>query len=267
MTKASFRRAGISSVAAALAGLAIVALPTMAASAAPHRFNRTICSSGIVFPGIYTSLLVVGSCRLTESGVVTVLGQFRVGQNATFDGITDGTLRVRGNVEVDEGGTMNLGCNTSSVGPPCLTNTTDVVDGSVTATDPLEMVWHSDTVRGNYEVSGSIDNTSCAMTDAMDSPDYFTYEDGAVRGGITFEGLDTCWLGMFRTRVGRNAVIDDNRTNTTVPGIAFDSPEIATNFIRGGLFCAGNVPRPTFGDSHGLPNRALRGKHGQCRHL
>jgi hypothetical protein len=74
-------------------------------------------------------------------------------------------------------------------------------------------------------------------------------------------------MGLFRTHIGGNAYILDNRTDTLVPGIAFDSPEIATNVINGKLICEGNYPKPTFGDSHGKPNVARGGKLDQCAHL
>jgi hypothetical protein len=276
MSTVKLRRAGISSAAVALAGLATLVTPSTMASAAPsahyyaqnaRHFDRTVCSSGIVFPGIYTSLLVVGSCQLTDFGTVTILGDLRVALNAYFDGITNGRLIVQGNVEVDEGGILDLGCNPVSFGPPCTTNTRDVVDGSVTATNPLEMIWHNDVVHGSYQVYGSTDNRDCSMVDAFSLPDYFTFEGGSVGGNFGYRSLHTCWLGLFRAHVRGNVVVNRNRTNTTIKGIAFDSPELATNFIKGGLYCTRNMPPPTFGDSHGKPNIALGGKFGQCKHL
>ncbi len=269
MRTTKMRRAGISSVAVALAGLAMLVIPSTIASAAPsvHNQHETTCSSGYVFPGIYTSLLVIGSCQLTDIGTVVVLGDLQVGVDATFNGITNGRLVVYGDVQVDEGGTMDLGCNVRSFGLPCVINTHDVVYQGVYAHNPLEMVWHSTTVHGNYEIRGSIDNTNCQQTDSFGQPDYFTFEDGSVTGNLHYIGLHTCWLGLFRTRVRHNVVVDDNRTNTTIPGIAGDSPELASNLIVGGLYCSGNIPPPTFGDSHGRPNVALRGKFGQCEHL
>ncbi len=268
MRTAKLRRTGISSVAIALAGLAVLIIPsTMASAASSRHFSRTTCSSGIVFPGIYNSLLVIGSCQLTDVGTVTVTGNLRVGVAASFDAITNGTLIVQGNVEVDEGGTLDVGCNPAAFGPPCTSAPRDVVGGSVTATNPLEMIWHDVAVQGSYEIDGSIDNTGCTTTDSFGLPNYFTFEDGSVGGNLEYLGLDTCFLGLFRAHVRGNVLVNDNMTNTTIPGIAFDSPEIATNLIRGGLYCSGNVPKPTFGDSHGKPNIAFRGKHGQCKHL
>ncbi len=262
------RRAGVCLASLALAGTGIALGQSAVASAAPfHHYGRMICTQGTVRPGVYTSLKVYGYCTLTDQGTVIVQTNLTVGPTATFWGVTNGTLIVRGNATVGAGGTLDVGCNTVSVGPPCTVDTPDEIGGSVTADRAKEVVFHTTAVEGNFDVTGSSTDTSCTAMDPFSGPAYFDFEDGQVFGNLTWTDVDTCWLGTFRTWVGGNMVFTGNMTNTTVPGIAYDSPEIASNVIVGALDCTGNVPKPTFGDSGGKPNIAGGGKHGQCKHL
>jgi hypothetical protein len=264
------RRVGISSAALALAGLAMLS-PAVSASAAPMmNYGQYTCSSGILEPGTYISVRVTGYCTLTDFGTVVINGDLRVAHNATFNAVTDGTLVVYGSFYSGTESISDIGCNTVSVGPPCTTDSDDVIEGHVYSDHALEMSWHNVSVGSWYKVwanNGVADNVNCQKTDPTGTPDYFTFEDGSVNGDFTYQGLDTCWLGLFRTHIHGNLFVYDNHTNTTVPGIAFDSPEIATNFITGAMYCTGNYPNPTFGDSHGKPNVAQHGLFGQCKHL
>jgi hypothetical protein len=266
------RGAAVSSAALALAGMAVLAIPASAASAAPDRYyGQFVCASGILEPGSYSSIVVTGLCTLTEFGTVNDSGVFRVAHDAKFNGQTDGQLVVDGDFSTGTNSITDLGCNTVSVGPPCTTDSDDVVMGNVYSDHPLEMDFHNVNVGGYYKVYSPQDdypnNVLCSMTDLNGTPDFMTFEDGSVGGSFTYQDVDTCWMGLFRTHIGGNAYILDNRTDTLVPGIAFDSPEIATNVINGKLICEGNYPKPTFGDSHGKPNVARGGKLDQCAHL
>lgn len=268
MNFSRLRRSGVTLAALALTGSGLILAQSAAASALSfHHFGRTICNYGTVRPGVYASLTVHGFCTLTDQGTVIVQTNLTVGPTATFWGVTNGTLLVRGNASVGYGGTLDIGCNTLSVGPPCTVDTPDVIDGSVTGDRAKEVVFHSTGVKGSFSMVGSSTDTSCTATDPFGGPAYYDFEDGTVLGNLTFTDVSTCWLGVFRTFVGGNMVLTGNMTNTTVPGIAYDSPELATNVIVGALDCTGNVPNPTFGDSHGKPNHAGGGKHGQCRKL
>jgi hypothetical protein len=264
------RRAGVASAALTLAGLFMLAGPATVASAVPHtaHYGKWTCGSGIIRPGTYSDILIIGNCTLTDFGTVVINGSLRVASSATFNGVTNGTLIVYGSLYAGTDSVTDLGCNVVSVGPPCTTNSRDVVGGHVYIDNPLEVSFHNVSVGEWFKVwKWKTSNLDCSMTDATGTPDYMDFEDGSVGGNLIFQDLSTCWLGLFRTHVGGNVDIYNNRTNTTVPGIAFDSPELATNVIDGALNCEGNVPNPTFGDSHGKPNIARKGKHGQCKNL
>jgi hypothetical protein len=130
--------------------------------------------------------------------------------------------------------------------------------------------FHSVTVGGDYLMIGKKDysnNVDCSNLDLTGTPDFFTFEDGWVGGRLVYQGNHTCWMGLFRDHIKGNVSVSANLTSTTIPGIAFDSPEIASNVIDGKLSCYNNFPPPTFGDSHGKPNIVKKGKFGQCRKL
>jgi hypothetical protein len=267
------RRAAISSAALALAGMAMLTSAATGASAAPagQHYGQYDCSSGILQPGVYSAVVVTGYCTLTEFGTVEISSVLRVAHDATLNAQTDGTLIVDGNFSSGTNSITMIGCNTKSVGPPCTTNSQDVIMGDVYSDHSLEMDFHNVSVGGSYTVYAADqdypNNTLCTMTDPTGTPDFMTFEDGSVAGSFTYNGVETCWMGLFRTHVGGSVYVLNNRTDTLVPGIAFDSPEIATNVINGKLECKGNSPKPTFGDSHGKPNVAKKGKFDQCKNL
>jgi hypothetical protein len=267
------KRATVASAALALAGMVMLAGQATAASAAPQGqyFGQYTCSSGILEPGSYSSVVVIGNCSLTDFGTVQISGVLRVAHDATFNAQTNGTLIVDGNFSSGTNSITDIGCNTVSVGPPCTTDSSDVIMGDVYSDHSLEMNFHNVTVEGSYEVNSPSDdypnNTDCSMTDPSGEPDFMTFEDGSVAGNFTYSDVYTCWMGLLRAHIGGSVFILNNRTNTTVPGIAYNSPELATNVINGKLVCTGNDPKPTFGDSHGKPNIARKGKFGQCKHL
>lgn len=267
------RRARLSSLALAMAALAMMASPAMASQATPRSlvpYGQLDCRSGPIEPGVYISILVIGNCWLTDFGTVVINGDFRVAHDAKFNGATNGTMIVDGNFYAGTNSIVTLGCNIKSVGPPCTTNSKDAVDGFVYADNSFEMSWHNVSVGGNYLMIGEKDysnNVDCSNLDLTGTPDFFTFEDGRVGGSLVYQGNHTCWMGIFRDHVRGNVSVSANLTNTTIPGIAFDSPEIASNIIGGRLSCFNNFPPPTFGDSHGKPNIAKKGKTGQCKKL
>jgi hypothetical protein len=256
-----------------MAGLAMIASPALAVTSAPNDlvpYGQLDCRAGPIEPGTYISILVIGNCSLTNFGTVVVNGDFRVAHDAKFNGVSDGTLIVDGSFFSGTDSITDIGCNTVSVGPPCTTDSDDVIMGNAYSDNAYEVSFHDVTVGGWFLAIGQNDysnNVDCSQLDQTGTPDYFTFEDGSVGGNFTYQGNHTCWMGLFRTHVGGSVNIYDNLTNTTVPGIAFDSPEIATNVIHGKLNCNGNYPPPTFGDSHGKPNIAKGGKFGQCKKL
>ena len=69
------------------------------------------------------------------------------------------------------------------------------------------------------------------------------FEDSTIGGSYTVVGLHTCWLGTFRTSIGRNTTLVGNQTADP------DGNEIATNRTGGNMVCLSNLPAVQFGDS------------------
>jgi hypothetical protein len=103
---------------------------------------------------------------------------------------------------------------------------------------------------------------NCDSQDALfGSPAYATFEDMSVGGNVTISHWQSCWLGLFRTTVGRNVSFHDNVTADP------DGNEVQTSIIKGNLDCYGDSPAAQQGDSGGDPNVALGTVTGECTAL
>jgi hypothetical protein len=258
----SRRRAAASSAALALAGMAMLTIPASAASAAPSQyFGQYVCSSGVLEPGAYSSIVVTGLCNLTAFGTVVDLGVFRVAHEGTFLGMTGGQLVVDGKFSTGTNSVTQLG------GP----GSDDVLMGDVYSDHSLEMDFQDVRVLGDYTVYSADqdypDNTSCSMTDPNGYPDIMSFGNGSVRGNFVYDGVLTCRMNLSRSRIGGNASVLANKTNVHTPGLGSKSLVVEGNYIGGKLVCNNNVPSPSLGVTGGKPNHAAMGKFGQCAHL
>jgi len=248
------------------------------ASAAPP--TSTTCtgtagSPGSLAGGTYSSVAVTGACAV-DSGQVIVTGDVSVASNGALlaafatDGGGPGTsgLTVGGNITVDIGGTLILGCEASAFscfddpnqGSPTL-DSPATVTGSVLATSPLGVIVHDSTIGGDATQSGGGGGVNCdpsGIFAAFGSPAYSDYEDVAVGGNLRITGLDTCWLGGLRNHVGGSATYAGNTMADP------DAGEILTNQIAGNLLCSDNSPVVHFGDSGGQPNVVGGFGSGEC---
>ena len=84
------------------------------------------------------------------------------------------------------------------------------------------------------------------------------FEDSTIGGSYTVVGVHTCWLGTFRTTIGRNTTLVGNQTADP------DGNEIATNRTGGNMVCLSDLPAVQFGDSGGSPNIVGHRAVGQC---
>jgi hypothetical protein len=161
------------------------------------------------------------------------------------------SLTVNGNVTVEQGATLGLGCNSTSF--PCfddaMTNggatlsSTGFVAGNLIATQPLGVVVHSSTVRGNVVESGGGGGVNCGPPDGPPPPGVFglegtpvysDFEDSTVGGNLGVSGLGSCWLGIIRDQVGGNTLVTGNQLDDP------DAIEILSNTIAGNLLCQQN---------------------------
>ena len=248
------------------AGLVGSAAAASAASPGPATCTGSVALPGSLAGGTYSSVGVSGVCYV-DSGQVVVNGTLTVGAGAALvaafahDKGGPGTsgLTVHGDVSVGGGGTLVLGCKATSFpcqddnqGSPTL-NSPATVDGSVVATDPLGVIVHdtsigADAIQGGGGGDGTCTTPTTGVFSMMDSPVFSDYEDNTIGGNLRVTGLDSCWFGGLRNRVGGSVTFSDNSFADP------DAMETVTNQVAGNLLCSGNSPAVHYGDSGGTPN-------------
>ncbi len=299
-----------------IAGLIVGAVPGIA-EAAPHGGGNYTCNGTLTAPGTlsgnYANVYVAGVC-LVDAGNVNVSGNLMVGPGASLvadfgqdDRTQSGTsnLTVHGNVAILQGASALLGCYPLMVtlwfegSPPSLGTTadfpcdddanafagtdvptlsaTETIDGNLISYDPLGVVVHNATVRGNvidygggggtsgnpegifaqYIPSGPPAAPGQLNTEPYPLPPYFDYANVAVGGNLTITGASVDWYGIDRDTV-RGNVTDTDNTATT------DANEVFNNTVYGNLVCSGNNPAVEYGDSNGGPNKVGGNATGEC---
>ncbi len=266
------------------------------ANAAPAAGGGTsTCTGTITSPGeltgTYNNLVITGAC-VVQDGPVRVRGNLTVAPGADLtaifgqDDLTssgNSNLTIRGNLYVQQGASVMLGCYslfvnvwtsataTSDVPDfPCYDdpnqndptlNTYDVVDGNVIANDPLGLVMHQDIVRGNLIQNGGGAGLGCANVGIFNQyfglPDYSDFANNIVAGNLRITNLDTCWDGFFRNKVAGNMTVNDNVSTA-------DGTELGANIVLGNLTCLGNNPAVQTGDSNTTPNKVGGHAVGEC---
>jgi len=269
-----------------LAGLTSPAGATSTVSEAPVICSGTDSAPGQLAGIINSHVVVSGNCWV-NAGVTAVIGDVTIAPggtlNATFGqndqagyvGYT--ALYVTGNIFVERGGTLLLGCEPSHApcsddpvvdegepGPGTLTSH-DVVGGSIIANDALGVIIHSSVIFGDISQYGGGGGESCATPASgffasAGSPVFSDYEDNSIGGNLTVQDLETCWMGIIRNTIG--GTVEDLSNVFGDP----DANEVHTNQIGGGISCEDNSPQVQFGDSAGgTPNRVhLGGAVGEC---
>ena len=249
-----------------------------ASAATPSSFTctGTPTSPGPLPSGTYAAVTVTGVCAVND-GQVVVTGDVTVNPGATLvaafanndvGGSGTSGLTVDGNIDIGSGGTLLLGCEAAHFAcvddpdqaDPTL-NASETVKGNVVATDPLGVVVHLSTIGGDTTQSGGGGGVNCTPSGIFNlfgSPVYSDYEDNTIGGNLRIAGLNSCWLGGLRNKVGGSV----SYTNNTLADP--DANEILTSQIAGNLLCSGDSPPMEYGDSHGSPNVVGGFATGQC---
>jgi hypothetical protein len=156
----------------ALVGAFSAVIATGAVAAAAHN-SSYVCSGGNIPSGTYSSVLVTGVCYI-PSGFVSVRGDLTVAPGALLDATTPGTnlpgiVQVGGNVKVERGAVLFLGCDfyiacppgsSTYPGPPELVPSVgfsiqgDSVAGNIDGREALGVVVHSVKIGGNASLIG-----------------------------------------------------------------------------------------------------------------
>ena len=219
--------------------------------------------------------MISGVCEV-NAGQVTVTGDVTVqsgdaliaafANNASGPG-TSG-ITVDGNIDVDSGATLLLGCEALHF--PCVDdpnqnaptlNSADTVQGSIEATGALGVVVHNSTIGADAVETGGGGGPSCTPSgifSVFQSPPYSDYEDNTIGGNLRVTGLDSCWFGALRNHIGGSDTFAD--ITMTDP----DAMENLANQIAGNLLCSGNSPAIEYGDSGSSPNVVGGFATGQC---
>jgi hypothetical protein len=278
-----------------IAGLLLGALATGAAASAavPRPGNNAsthVCSGTAKAPGAlagtYSFVVIHGVCAV-DAGPALVRHDLVITKNSALvavfarndvTGNGHSRLTVGGNLIVEPGGSLVMGCESKVTNVfghpspvfPCVDdphqkhptlNSHDTVRGSLVAFQPLGVVVHNSTIRGNVAEIGGGGGVNCKLKGifkAFKSPAYSDYEDNHIGGSLTATGVRSCWMGAFRNQVYRNLRVSRNRMADP------DAMEIATNAVHRNLTCRDNHPAVQFGDSDGHSNRVGRRARGEC---
>jgi hypothetical protein len=255
-----------------------------AAAAGPHVCAGTVAAPGVL-AGKYSSNVVVQGACAANAGAAIVSGNLTVRPGAALvaafalndqTGTGSSSLTVRGNLEIQNGAAMILGCDPQSF--PCIDDphpesptlaSAAHVSGNLIEQQPLGVVVHNTTIDGNVVESGGGGGPTCEPSGVFalfGSPVYSDYEDSSVRGNLSVSGLSSCWLGVARVHVSGNlSMINDQLADP-------DAIEIISNRISGNLICQQNSQAwdSTEASESGLyprapkPNIVLGHRVGQC---
>ncbi len=227
-----------------------------------------ICSSaGTAISGTYRNLTISGNAYVAAGTTLTVNGNLKLAPGACLDAFTLGTVNVAGNVSVDKGAVLALGCTPGSLGPPipqppCGTTTTkDIVGGSIIADQPLTMYLDGDLIFGNVLSQGGGDPT---LSDPSLS---FPVKDNTIGGNLIVHDWQGAWVGALRNTVGGNVMISKNVGTRLGDSGQPDSTEVGSNIVIGDLNCQNNSPAAQIGDSPTGPNTVYGHKIGECKEL
>ena len=250
-----------------LALVAVVAALSMivAASAGADPFvGPPICSSaGTAVSGTHAQLAISGNAYVPEGKTLTVRGTLTLEPGSCLDAFVVATVHVRGNIKVQPGATLALGCTPGSLGPPLSqppchgVTTTDTVDGSILADHPWTMYLDGNTIHGDVISRGGGPGLN---SDVFVN---FPIKDNTIGGRLLVEGWEGGWAGAIRNTVGGSLGWSHNMSV-----LDSDANEVQTNVVGGNLVCFANSPAAQVNpDDGGLPNIVAGSKLGQCAGL
>jgi len=276
---------------AGIFGASSLALSILASSVSPATAaGPQVCAGTLGSPGVLagkhsSNVTVEGVCAV-NGGAALVNGNLILRPGAVLVaafGLNDQTgsgsssLSVRGNLQVQNGASMILGCDPQSF--PCLDDPNSEaptlssqsrVSGNLIEQQPLGVVMHNDIVNGNISENGGGGGITCEPSGifaAFGSPAYSDYEDSTIRGNLSVTGLRSCWMGAIRLHINGNVSLIDNQLADP------DAIEILSNKISGNLACQQNSnvwDSSDAGESlyprEPHPNTVLGMRSGQCVH-
>jgi len=246
-------RRGASAMFGAVVVLAITGASAAVASAAgPYTCSGKLRAPGVL-KGTYPNGVVAKGVCAVKSGKAHVIGTLTVTKGAVLGaafGRHHSSLTVTGNLVVERGGVVFLGCkaNPDGTGFPCIDEPSmkhptltshEVVSGNIVEHSPLGVIVHNSSIGGNIKETGGGGGLGCTppkrgVFGAIMSPVFSDYEDSSVGGNLAISGMHSCWLGVARVKIRHNLTITNNVMGDP------DAIEVVTNHISKNLSCSGN---------------------------
>ena len=249
-----------------------------------HISKTSTCTGTLDSPGVlagtYRSNVVVDGVCFVNGGAATVLGNLVIAPGAALNasfalndlpgGTGTSSLAVKGDVVVQSGGILFLGCEPNF--SECSDDTDqnggtltgqNSVGGNIVEFQPLGSIVHATTIRGDVSQFGGGGGVTCdppagSVFEALGSPAFTDYEDNTIGGSLTVVGLQTCWMGSLRNTV-HGSLIDVGNTMADP-----DAGEVLQNTVHGDLACFADSPVVQFGDSGASPNVVGHHALGEC---
>lgn len=261
------------------AGFAL-AIAGVGAAAAPAA-GPYVCSGQFKTPGLlkgtYPDGVVVKGVCAVRTGKAHVIGTLTVTKGSALGaafGAHHSKLTVTGNIVVDAGGVLILGCkaNPNGTGTPCLDDhakvpkltSHPVVTGNLIANSPIGVLVHNTTIGGKFKEAGGGGGLSCkppktGIFAAIKSPVFSDIEDSSVGGNVAISGLKSCWLGLARDKIAGSTSINNNTMADP------DAIEVLATHIAKNLACSGNshpaglppIAQPVWDSADTSPSGAL----------
>lgn len=264
-----------------VAGLIVMASGGTAVASPP------ICTGSQQSPGVlagtYNSNVIVEGACAVDGGRAVVRGNLVLKPGSILlaafalnhrTGVGPSSLRVNGNISVQSGATLVIGCDPQSSPcaddpalkmpeePPTLSSRSRVF-GNLTSRGARSVIAHNDQINGNLTQTGGGGGVTC---EPEGQEAFSAYEDSTVNGNVNVAGLESCWLGLARLHVRGNVRLSNN--NLADP----DAIEILANKISGNLVCRNNSMVWNSAEEHfgplfprvALPNKVSGHRGGQC---
>ena len=265
-----------------LAALGVTASVPAGATTRPPRASVATCTGTFASPGLLAGTyphgaIVSGYCDV-DGGPAVVTGNLTIEPGATLqanfanddvDRTGSSSLSVSGNVKVETGATLGLGCEpvyfTCADDPTGTLSPEDHIGGNLMSSGALGVVLHAVSITKNVTQSGGGGGVNCATqstgffsTFPYEPVAYSDYEDNTILGNLRLTGLQSCWIGNLRNNVHGNLTVHANTFADP------DANETMQNTVGGNIACSGNAPAAQYGDSGATPNKVAGKATGEC---
>jgi hypothetical protein len=218
-------------------------------TAGPHTCSGTLKAPGVLKGTFPHGVIVKGACEV-NSGKAHVIETLTVTKGSVLGasfGAHNSSLTVTGDLVVDKGATVFLGCNTTEF--PCADDPDPMhptltshgsVSGSIIEHSALGVVVHNGAIGKDVTQTGGGGGLRCAVPKSgiwaeIKSPVYSAYEDSSIGGDVTVSRLHTCFLSLARDKIKGSTTINSNDTKDP------DAIEVLSNKINKNLSCKGNT--------------------------